>query len=923
MSENIGSTNGGGAKGGNGGGNPEVVTCTVEQPRSGTQVIVGQPFQVSGSSSSDQSKIASVAVFVDRTTLVKAVNDSGDWGSWHASIVVSTAVAHAIHAEATSAKNHIGRSADMYVAAIVDTPALSLVIPAASSPGVITPSDLSFTLAIHAKTIATAVSRVQYQLSGGAWTDLGTFAPANDVTVQGQINLPGGPVPQHGESYPLKVQSTPPGNELDFTISIVDVTRPVVTFVPADGAQVPSGGPVVVTVQASDPGPIASGIASVSVQLDSQPAAFATQPPGGDASTWSATLPPFTHDKPQIMVVVNDVAGNSTPVQHSLVVGLTSWTRLEPVPRDPTLMEGLQARVADPLWLLARQAAFGEFTGQDAASPVSVRLRARSSSLTRMRPARATGPGTLLPHDGGPLEVLTEAEPEPGLHTAPRPLFAAQAGLHYFRLLGRDTGIGDWTGYRNGLLSTYPIGALVTVPVPGVPPSVTTDDPLLQPYIGRVPDGERLYADLASTVRAGGGLPTSPPLAGANAAAVVAAAQAWLSWYDAVTGQTLGNRDTWDPGRLEYAFSIASPGPDAETVLAAAEYDTGSLDWFDFDLLASSLEPAAPGVSLGAVAGDLPPQAGPPPPPPPPPLARGESQIKFVGLPSPVAFRGMPNRRWWDFEDAAIDFGSLTAPVEDITTSLVVEFAMRYGNDHFMIPVPLEVGSVCRVDSLVVTDTYGEVLRIKPVSSLAGPFRLFEHSLATGSSRDPLFVLFPTLGETITGSPIEEVHFVRDEAAEIVWAIEQTVLGPAGIPVDRTQDALAHFHTPPPTPNDGSTLPVRKYVLRTDVEQNWFPFLLPDAAGTELMMAIVPPLDPSGTVPAPLPWGRILAPYAPISGQPGTTLPQEEVTRAGVQVARAWKYARWIDGRQLSWVGRRVRPGRGPGASGVSYDLAL
>ena len=97
------------------------------------------------------------------------------------------------------------------------------------------------------------------------------------------------------------------------------------------------------------------------------------------------------------------------------------------------------------------------------------------------------------------------------------------------------------------------------------------------------------------------------------------------------------------------------------------------------------------------------------------------------------------------------------------------------------------------------------------------------------------------------------------------------------------------------------------------------------AAGSPLAMADVPSLDTSQATPVP--WGRILAPFAPVQAaqglQPGMLLSAEEVTPAGVQVTRAWRYARWTDGRQLSWVGRRIRPGYGPGASGLAFDLAL
>ena len=57
------------------------------------------------------------------------------------------------------------------------------------------------------------------------------------------------------------------------------------------------------------------------------------------------------------------------------------WDRVEPNTGDPTLEEGLQARVADPMWMLARQWQFGEFRGEDAASPVHARVR-----LSSMRP---------------------------------------------------------------------------------------------------------------------------------------------------------------------------------------------------------------------------------------------------------------------------------------------------------------------------------------------------------------------------------------------------------------------------------------------------------------------------------------------------------------------------------------------------------
>ena len=54
---------------------------------------------------------------------------------------------------------------------------------------------------------------------------------------------------------------------------------------------------------------------------------------------------------------------------------ITFWTRIEPYTRLDDIEDGLQARLHDPLWLLARQWQTGEFQGEDAGTPVQARVR--------------------------------------------------------------------------------------------------------------------------------------------------------------------------------------------------------------------------------------------------------------------------------------------------------------------------------------------------------------------------------------------------------------------------------------------------------------------------------------------------------------------------------------------------------------------
>ncbi|WP_428964880.1 hypothetical protein [Micromonospora fluostatini] len=578
------------------------------------------------------------------------------------------------------------------------------------------------------------------------------------------------------------------------------------------------------------------------------------------------------------------------------------WARLEPVARERTGEEGLQAGVADPLWLLTRQWQLGEFAGEDAGTPVWARLRGTVTGLTRLRPGPPpTGPGGAegLRYDVGtvPLEALVESEPAV-VGTEPGRELALRAGGYFLTLLAAERKTAGVTadsqaGYLAGLLATYPI------PTEGLP----AGERLLA---ARVPDGVALFAALDPALRPTGKerpmLPAQPPLAGASPLPIRAAALRFLAWYDGVTGRALPDLPTWSPQRLEYQVSLAAPAAAGaeEFVLTTDEYASGSLDWYAFD--------SVPGGSLGAVPSDP-----------------GGTVRPFLsaGIPTPVTFRGMPAARWWEFENAAVDFGSVRASGDSIATMLLVEYATVYSNDFFLFPVAMEVGSVCRVSSLVVHDTFGQRMLVPPTRSAArgAEFAIYEHSvhdpLSGGTRplllRDSTFTLLPTLDDSHDSAPVEEVWLLRDETANQVWAVEATAGGPDGRPVDRAERHAAGRAATggTVTPSADPDLPLR-YRLRTDTPGHWFPLDPSPQAAQMLDVGTVPPLDGS---PAPVPWGRLLGELRQ------HRLHREEVTRAGTHLTRAWQYARWTDGRQHLWLGRRATVGRGGGASGRYHDV--
>jgi len=80
---------------------------------------------------------------------------------------------------------------------------------------------------------------------------------------------------------------------------------------------------------------------------------------------------------------------------------------------------------------------------------------------------------------------------------------------------------------------------------------------------------------------------------------------------------------------------------------------------------------------------------------------------------------------------------------------------------------------------------------------------------------------------------------------------------------------------------------------------------------------------------------RVVARYAQDAGAPSRAprtaildikpyfVNEEEVPRSGKLVTRSYQHARWLDGRTLTWIGRRVTTGRGEGTSGLAFDRAV
>jgi hypothetical protein len=569
------------------------------------------------------------------------------------------------------------------------------------------------------------------------------------------------------------------------------------------------------------------------------------------------------------------------------MASVTGWTRLEPRPRSQDFGVALQARVRDPLWMLARQWQVGEFKADDAGSLVAARLEMSVTPVNRYQPGQI---GSAQPYDSrqAPLEALVEQEivrPVQGFDLR----LAAEAGLYFMRLL-KEEGLEE--RYRTEYLAQYPLPE---------PEEMDVDSQRFLGVVrGRAPDGAALETDLRRALQADPpALPAVPAIDTGDEASVLAAARAWLAWSDDLFLEPENGQEAWVPERLEYQFKVSAPAGEGELVLAAQEYYTGDLDWYAFD------------VHSDAILGG---QAGP---------GTMETTVQAV-VPTGVDFEGMPAPRWWEFEDGRVDFGRVDAAPEDLARLLLLEFALVYGNDWLMIPVPLEVGSVCRIRSLVVTDTFGERVDIPASAQPADPasswglYYLAEMDRPLTHRIDPserVFFLPPTLATSLESPPVEEVLLIRDEMANMAWAIERKVQGPSGRPVDRFeayQEEQRRQQTIEEIPPEGSVV----YNLASTVPDHWIPLLPVHIGAGQRAVAFQrgAMLDPE-TGEGILARGRLLIPTQRLM------IEDEEIPRVGVQATRNYQHARWTNGASLLWMGRRKGPGRGEGSSGLRFDL--
>lgn len=603
------------------------------------------------------------------------------------------------------------------------------------------------------------------------------------------------------------------------------------------------------------------------------------------------------------------------------------WNRLEGSPRAQDLTRSLRAEVRDPLWMLTRQWQLGEFRFDNAGSPCLAKVQVQTTPIQAVK-GRA---GLAQPYDPTiPLETLVERRPI--RLTYPVRLQIGQYWLKLLRKRAADGRVG--TDYSSDYLKAYAFQKPKQANAPADVPGLTEAEArtFLKTYAhgevaqwtealdGTHLDGERLWKSLL----ANGDPFETVTVAVGDQDELKKAGEELRAWFGRQYSQPLNEQDdNWSPEQLEYQMkcSLKQPG-DKSITLMADNYGQGSLNWYAFDI-----DPDNEKITPDA------------------PVETAITTETLSFMPTPIQFGGMPQARWWTFEDGVVNFANVNTQTTDLVTLLMTDFALMSSNDWFVIPYRLPVGSMAQITGMVVTDVFGERLFINPAGRGLDDnwqqWRMFNLSTRgkrnearSGDPASTALFIPPVVSKPLESKPVEKITFLKDEMANLAWGIESILETETGTArngyelASEVQKLLERIYgLTTPAPKDPEKLAELRYLLQTSTPANWIPFI-PVQTGQSRrqiqfqrarMLRILEGADFIGTPLETLrPQSETLS-VGLAEGKPYKIF-EEEIPRAGKIVQTTYQRCRDDAGRVSVWKGRQFTTGRGEGSSGLAFD---
>ena len=580
------------------------------------------------------------------------------------------------------------------------------------------------------------------------------------------------------------------------------------------------------------------------------------------------------------------------------------YTKIEPRNRKADYTEAMSFEVYDPLWMLGRQRQFGRFQGNNCGTTVQTKIRLFTSPLVKV--GDKDGRDKAFSAESDPLEYQVERRPR-----AIDPYVRIESALHFLSMKSLPA---NKAALLKVLLRQFPLD-------PFIPDKPLNDrtledvklganlklDKLYRYYGKRCFDGYKLF--LANRI--------SFSSSQVNLDKALAEYKAWFRKKYLVDGDT---SNYWSDEKLGYQVKLKTDGER----FVADDYHTGKLSWYSFD---------SDGQKETA-------------------SAQSNSTV-LTALPTPATFPAAPNRRLWEFENRRVQFNDWrNDDVTALASSVILQYTMMYSNDWMIVPVEIEAGTVLQVGEITIKDSFGHVFSIDtrqhyelrdhvPQERNVGfqdRWAIFAHvdykAYDKSDFRTHPGLLFPpTLQRVEQGAPIEEVQFLRDEMANMVWGVEERVSDLCGGSLDsrsRSDKVLSIIDEERKVDDRDVIAPADadySFLIQNRVPLHWIPFIPQNLKGNPRDIVFRRgrmPIWYNGDYQPVRPSSQLLGVKKDANGK---VVPryiyEEEIQGYGTKVGLYPQRTRWFNGTSFTWVGYEKKISGTQANSGLMFDTLL
>ncbi len=590
-----------------------------------------------------------------------------------------------------------------------------------------------------------------------------------------------------------------------------------------------------------------------------------------------------------------------------IIPTITLWNRLEGRPRTSDFSRALKAEIRDPLWMLSKQWQMGEFQGEDAGSVVIAKVQVKTHKMTKY----GTGENTAKPFNNEiPLEVQVENQEIPFQLGSQKITLDLRLlmGRHWLKLLKARS-----LTLKSEYLQNY--GFIL-------PPNNQENAhiyahievwQLISAASSKCMDGYKLYTDIKNSLDLISSIDVADQLK------LTEARNKFVVWFETVFFQpNEGPNPTWKAPYLEHQFECSAVKGDEEKVFVADEYYHGHLDWYNLDI--HNKKAALPSID---------------------PVETSQEKVHTLSfIPSPIAFPGMPHSRWWALEDWKTSFVGISPDTTDINQLILLDFALNYSNDWFILPFTLPIGGIANVAGVMVTNVFGEHIWVESADrgqddDWKERWSMFKMNVRGNMDVpvDSSLFLMPAAPKILEGKPLEEVYMMRDEIANMVWGIESKIPlatgksksgKEAGLELSKKYQDFIQLNSSAANIDNDSKI---KYQIVNTVPEQWIPFIPVHKEGDfreiQLQRASMPRIIKGDTSQPKKIEPRTSILREGLDKKPDKLayfIHEEEIPRSGIRVHKSFQRTRWLDGKVYNWIGFRKQVGRGEGHSGLAFD---